>query len=96
MGPFSYKNLIATFFVDKKPVARRSERMEKCFQFIADKTNSISAPSREIVKKRLKSLDLVFMRKWLKSKSSIETFELDNVEWLQTEIKVYISYIKLS
>lgn len=88
-----YTNLISTFFVEKKLIQARHERLKKCKEYVVKHVNC-SAKDILKIEKLILSVDITFTQKWKASKCDTEEgFKEKYNDWihgtLAQKVKVF-------
>lgn len=97
MDDLSYENLVTKFFKKQNELfASKSQRIENCLSFVNETVSYTSKHAVEVIRKRITSLDLTFMKKWRDSKFDWISFRQSNEEWLHRSLQVHFAEVILN
>ena len=89
MDAFMYEKLISTFFVEKKLIESRSERLKNCFEYVMSRNHYITSTACNKAKSKIASLDVTFIQKWRESKCiELQHFKIVCEGWMQRILQV--------
>lgn len=91
MIDLTYVNLLPKFFEDDKLIAGRTERIERCYQFVLENVpnRDLSQKLQDVVKNKVSSFELTFYKKWRESKCKCrDQFEKSYEKWIHMDLKV--------
>lgn len=95
MDALMYINLISTFFVEKKLIHARQERLRKCYAYVMQ---HVTCSKKDIskIEQAISSFDSCFMQKWRASKCGTEeSFKLKYDDWISEAKGLYLAKIML-